>query len=238
MAPLTWTTLFKEKSDTPFDKVSSSLPELTTPHAYRDGVVWSLTREGLVIGSDALEATKGDPETVRKIWRNFQTSLETWSAVFGVPVELIMATICTESGGDPTEVREEPGYISDEKTPNRVSPGLTHTLISTAREVLGNNDVNRAWLLVPDNAIRAGTGYIARNWKVTHFDPPKVACAYNAGGVYYNDKPQNRWRMRQYPIGTSAHADRFIKWFNDCFRMFDLDKVSPATSFFRLLRER
>ena len=41
--------------------------------------------------------------------------------------------------------------------------------------------------------------------------------------------------MRQYPIGTQEHADRFVKWFNDCFAMSERDSVTPNLSFFTLL---
>ena len=41
----------------------------------------------------------------------------------------------------------------------------------------------RAWLLEPDNSIQAGTAYIASQSSKTDLDPPKVSCAYNAGGV-------------------------------------------------------
>jgi hypothetical protein len=64
-----------------------------------------------------------------------------------------------------------------------------------------------------------------------------VACAYNAGGIYYNNRPANRWKMRQYPINSSEHehADRFVKWFNESFMMFKLDHVIPSVSYYRLL---
>jgi hypothetical protein len=44
--------------------------------------------------------------------------------------------------------------------------------------------------------------------------------------------------MRQYPIGTSHHADRFVQWFNDCFRMYEADGDAPALSFFALLHAK
>ncbi|MBT8381705.1 MAG: lytic transglycosylase domain-containing protein, partial [Ignavibacteria bacterium] len=67
----------------------------------------------------------------------------------------------------------------------------------------------------PSNSIKAGTSYIAEQFPITNFDPPKVACAYNSGGVYQNRGKKNRWKMRQYPIGTAKHCDRFVNWFND-----------------------
>jgi soluble lytic murein transglycosylase-like protein len=173
---------------------------------------------------------------VRRIWEAFHVFIEEWAVKFGVPVELIIATIGTESRGDPAAIREEPGYVSDEKTPNQVSPGLMQTLISTARTVLGDNTINRRWLQEPGNSIRAGTAYIAQQWNVTNFDPPKVACAYNAGSIRYNPSESNRWKMRQYPLNSSEHADRFVKWFNECFLMFKADSLKPEVSFYRLLR--
>lgn len=238
VGPRTWQLLFKAKSRSgcSANKLESVIKELTQPHRYQNSIRWHLTPEGIVIGDKAPETFGGEPKTVRRVWANFGTYIEEWAAGFSVPVELIMATVCTETQGDATAVREEPGFISDEKTPNKVSPGLMQTLISTARSVLGDDSIDRAWLLEPGNAIRAGTAYIARQWKKTHFDPPKSACAYNAGGVYHNDSPKNRWKMRQYPINSSEHADRYVKWFNECFVMFRKDNLSPKKSFFRLLQ--
>ena len=36
--------------------------------------------------------------------------------------------------------------------------------------------------------------------------------------------------MQQYPIGSAEHADRFVKWFNDCFNMLERDNVTPNLS--------
>ena len=193
VGPLTWNALFEARAqDAAFEKVNAALEELRQPHQYRDSVSWSLTPKGVLIDGGAAETFGGAPRTVRGVWGRFGASIEAWGLKFGVPSELIVATICTETGGDPLAVREEPGYVSDAQTPGRVSPGLMQTLISTARGVLGDESLDRGWLLQPDNSIRAGTACIASQWKATHLDPPKAACAYNAGGVYYNAGPQNR----------------------------------------------
>jgi hypothetical protein len=236
--PLTWTRLFAATAlDTVAEKIGKVLGGLREPHRYRDGVEWHLGPQGVVIaGKEPPETTGGEPKTVRGVWQRYGTSLEEWSMKFGVPVELIVATICTESGGDPAALRKEPGYASDEKTPAKISPGLMQTLISTARAALADGAIDRQWLLIPDNSIRAGTAYIASQWTTTDFDPPKVACAYNAGGLYYNDGAANRWKMRQYPINSAEHADRFVRWFNDCFILFGKDGLSPQMSFYRLLK--
>jgi len=238
VGPMTWNALFEvaetEKAD---QKLARLLPELRQPHGFQDSVKWYLAPEGVLIGDAATpETTGGQPTTVRRVWERFGSLIEMWGGRFGIPAELIVATICTETRGDASAVREEPGYISDTQTPNKVSPGLMQTLISTARDTLGDDTITRSWLLDPGNSIRAGTAYIAQQWKLTHLDPPKVACAYNAGGIYPNPSQDNRWKMRQYPINTGEHADRFVKWFNDCFRVFGADNVNPPTSFFQSLR--
>lgn len=236
VGPLTWTTVFETQAETAVDRIRALLPALKAPHRYRDSVTWSLSRNGIVTDSQKPETTGGEPKTVRSVWSRFSQPIEDWATKFGVPVELVVATICTETAGDPSALRTEPGYVSDRDTPHKVSPGLMQTLISTARETLANPAIDRAWLLEPGNAIRAGTAYIALQWKSTNFDPPKVACAYNAGGVYHNAGPGNRWKMRQYPINSPHHADRFVKWFNDCFVMFAHEERIPEASFFHLLR--
>ena len=235
--PVTWSAMFEETSrDTALERVKHILDELKQPHQFRDSVSWQLAAEGVIIENKRPpETSGGEPKTVRSVWQRFRAPLEEWSQKFGVPMELIIATICTETRGDPDAVREEPGYVSDEKTPHKVSPGLMQTLISTARKTLAIDSIDREWLLKPENSIRAGTAYIASQWTSTSFDPPKVGCAYNAGGIYYNQSDANRWKMRQYPINSADHADRFVKWFNDCFVMFQKDNVKPEVSFFRFV---
>ncbi|TCO75786.1 transglycosylase-like protein with SLT domain [Plasticicumulans lactativorans] len=223
----------------PADRLAGVLADLTAVHGYRDSVRWHLTPIGLAIGDEPPQGSGGEPKTMRRVWGDFGPSIVRWATQFGVPAELILATIGTESGGDPRAVREEPGYRDDERTPGKVSVGLMQTLISTAREALGEGgNVDRAWLEVPDNAIKAGTACIASKFPQTQFDPPKVACAYNAGGVYYQDGAGNRWKMRQYPIGSAAHADRFVQWFNDVFLLFAADGGAPDASFWARLNAR
>lgn len=251
VGPLTWSSLFQDvgSSGVPSATVAANdavgllispdlINELCSAHAYKNGISWRLHPQGLLIANDSTPiGTGGEPKTVARIWEQFSSPLTHWSTELKVPVELIIATICTESSGNPNAVREEPGFIDEIRTPHKISPGLMQTLISTARAALNKDDIDKAWLLNASNSIQAGTAYIAGQWKQTRFDPPKVACAYNAGGIYHNDSPRNRWKMRQYPIGTAEHADRFVKWFNDCFRFFQAAGGAPACSFFSALQK-
>lgn len=226
----TWNDLFEEPNPQE-SNIRTFIPMLKDYHGFQDSIQWRLQKKGLEIQGIGFERTGGEPKTVTRVWEQFNYAIDQWSERFGVPAELIIATICTETKGNPRAVREEPGYTSDEKTPDRVSPGLMQTLISTARFVLQDQTIDRAWLLEPNNSIQAGTAYIASQIKRTNLDPPKVACAYNAGGVYYEGSSKNRWKMRQYPLGASEHADRFVEWFNDFYAAMESGAADPKLTF-------
>jgi hypothetical protein len=196
-------------------------------HGFEDSVRWRLTPEGVEIEGSGVERTGGRPQTVSRVWDRFGAEIDAVARARRVPCELIIATICTESGGNPDAVRLEPGYRSDEETPHRVSVGLTQTLISTAREAMALS-LDREWLRQPRNAIDAGSAYIAKQARSTRLDPPLVAAAYNAGRLAHNTGQRNRWKLRQYPIGTSAHCDRFVKFYNDA--VFVLGSQNPSVS--------
>ena len=233
----TWRAIFKPYPPASFQSVIQYKQELIRPHGFRDSIIWQLDTDGIRIENQLPEVTRGKPQTIERIWNEYGSAIEASGKKYGVPVELILATICTETHGNPDAVREEPGFISDNETPHKVSPGIMQTLISTARVALKNDSIDRAWLLQAQNSIEAGTAYIARQKKSSQFDPPKVACAYNAGGIYYNKSDNNRWKMRQYPIGSSEHADRFVQWFNDCFRFFKQSNIQPEASFYLMMNE-
>jgi hypothetical protein len=100
--------------------------------------------------------------------------------------------------------------------------------------------ITAATLADPAQSILAGASFIAAQAGRTRLDPPVVACAYNAGGVYEQRGAANHWRMRQYPIGTPNHADRFIAFFNQALRLVTDDpaRAGDAPSFRSALRER
>lgn len=200
---------------------------LTDFHAFKDGVRWRLVPAGVEIDGSGVERTRGAPKTVTQVWETYATEINRTARTYRVPCALIIATICTESSGRANAVRLEPGYKSDEETPNKVSPGLMQTLISTARGTL-KKQVDRAWLLQAGNSIEAGTAYISQQARLTQLDPPLVAAAYNAGGLYHQTSQKNRWRLRQYPIGTAEHCDRFVRFFNDAVFMLSQHSIKPS----------
>jgi hypothetical protein len=183
-------------------------------HAFEGGCQWRISAAGCEVrGFDGLPPANYVTGLTSAL-DVFAEPLAAASVEFSVPVELLAATMMTESNARPGAVRKEPGYVNDNKTPHRISFGLCQLLISTAREAMANPNIDRVWLASPANNLRAAAAYMKRQKPRTGFDPPKVACAYNAGGCYEQKGVNNRWRMRQYPIGTSEHADRFVRWFN------------------------
>ena len=210
------------------------LPRLTALHS-SGSRQWTLTAAGVVI--DGAIHRAGTP-TAARAWATHGAAMQRVAQAQGVPVELLLACACTESGGRADALREEPGYLDDASTPNRVSPGLMQTLISTAREALADPRIDRAALLEPQTSLAAGGAYIRRQALAgrapTGFNPPLVAIAYNAGSL----RPaQNPWGLVQTRRGDGWHADAFCGFLNDGFALFEAVPPDAATpSFFSLLR--
>jgi hypothetical protein len=173
--------------------------------AFPGGIGWRTTPGGVLIeGEPEPVGTVGAPNTVRRIWRDFGPIILQASAEIGVPAELIVATIATESRGNPDAMRTEPD--------GRKSVGLMQTLLGTASEVLGR-EVGEEELRDPGLSIEAGSRYIRQQRPRTDFEPPLVAAAYNAGSLREN--AGNRWHLH----ATAEHVDRFVKFYNDAVRV-------------------
>jgi hypothetical protein len=198
------------------------------------GVRWRLSAAGVEIEGTGVERTRGQPITATRIWERWSEPINRQARAFRVPCALIVGTICIESHGQEDAIRQEPGYVSDDQTPGKVSVGLMQTLIKTARDTL-QMSLDRSWLLKGDNSIQAGTAYIAQQSRVTGLDPPLVGAAYNAGGLYEQTGAQNRWKLRQYPIGTGDYLDHFIPFFNDAAAVLDGHSIRPSVGLETLL---
>ncbi len=214
--------------------LAAEVVDLVKPHKYiQTGVSWALTVEGISVEGAPASRTGGEPKTVTRIWDNFGPQCADAARIHGVPVELIIATIATESGGNPDARRKEP-QIKDE------SVGLMQTLVGTARQELERPGLTADDLRDPATSIAAGTVYIANRRRKTHFDPPLVAASYNAGDLYKEDLSGNRWRLRCYPSGTGRHIDNFAAWFGDAMRVSaatDWSEGGRVPSFAFLLRD-
>lgn len=184
---------------------------------------WCVTSRGVQIEGEASpRRTPGVPATVHKTVEWFKHDIRESAKAYNVPAELIIACICTESTGRAKKRedaafarREEPGFVSDTATPGRVSIGPMQTLIATAREALKDPRIGTVQLLDPAVSIKAGTAYIAQQFAKTGYDPPLVAAAYNAGGVYDDPVPGLPFSLRDFPAGSDSHVERFVAWFGD-----------------------
>jgi hypothetical protein len=227
-----------------------ALPGLKVFHAVFDGGSrWRLTARGVEVEGRPLAGQAGGTQAAQNAFAWFGPEFRTAAIASEVPIELLVATACTEVLGNTRRyatrdaamraVREEPGYMSDDATPHRVSPGLMQTLISTAQQMMPELRVTRDLLFEPQHAIRAGALYIRSQAPQTRLDPPAVACAYNAGALYLQTGATNHWRMRQYPIGTPDHADRFVIFLNHIFRLVAADAslvgAAEVPSLFRMM---
>jgi hypothetical protein len=183
--------------------------------------------------------TAGEPSSMRHLLVDFGLELREAAAQFDISLPVLMAMIgieATRLKGDrvrfnPRCVREEPGYRSDEHTPDKVSPGLAQTLLSTAQEMLPQcqqlpqGRLTREDLFVPRYSILLGAAYIRK--QINRFekdeaesgalpdDPVFNACAaYNAGSV--RQDLSNHWHLRTY---GEARVDKFIAYHNDAFEV-------------------
>lgn len=193
---------------------SGSAPQPAPPDGFRrafpGGLGWRTTPAGVLLeGEVEPRGTTGAPTTVRRIWRNFAPIILAVAEQSKVPPELIVATIATESHGDPTAMRTEGD--------GRQSVGLMQTLLGTAGEMLGR-EVTAAELTDPETSITAGALYIRRQRAQTEYEPPLVAAAYNAGGL--RETGANRWRL----VSTPEHLDRFCMFYNDAVRVAKEDQ--------------
>ena len=117
----TWNAIFKPYPPASFQSVIQFKPELIRPHGYKDSVIWQLDADGVHIENRFPEGTRGKPLTIERIWNEYGAFIEASGKKHGVPVELILAPICTETRGNPNAMREEPGCVSDDETPQKRS---------------------------------------------------------------------------------------------------------------------
>lgn len=233
----TWAVLFAEPGAVIADRVvadildQSTLSKLASLHSFfANSVRWQLVADGVLVEGDAAPVF-GSAETkeVSEVFGKYGDALTTVLSIVQVPIELVIACICTESDGLATAERHEKGCstIDPALTPSRVSVGLMQTLLSTASSVMPN-PVSLADLRNPLVSIEAGARYMWREARATQFDPPLVACAYNAGSLIHNSSPENRWKLLQYPTGKSEYADRFIRFFNAAMNLPEVGEKVKA----------
>ena len=174
-----------------------------------------------------LYRSPGEPTSMRLCLSDFRNDLVEAHGLFNIPIHWIMGMMKIEAtpiGGtlhlSCVCVREEPGFTSDAATPNKVSPGLMQTLISTAQGVSDMlpslpRPVNRYDLMHPRASILHGAAYMRKQLDKYGEDPVLLVGSYNAGGVYEDD---NVWNLRTY---SDTRVDRFCSYANDALAVLN-----------------
>ena len=75
--------------------IAESLKQLHS--VYPDACKWQLTASGIEIEGKGIETSKGEPKTVSRVCQDYKDALEQAAKKTGVPVELLIATMCTEA---------------------------------------------------------------------------------------------------------------------------------------------
>lgn len=200
---------------------------------YRDSLGWRPREDDSIeVEGMGVPRTSGRPMTVTANWLDYRGDLLYAAERFGLPPLHLLGVLLVEAWPpvrgfhrDPRNVREEPGYASDEATPKKISSGLMHTLLSTAAEMceeyglFGGERQTRQDLWTPHRSIVIGAAYC--RWIVDHlcggeYDPMLVQAAYNRGKVRYSERDargdNNAFRLAVFD--ADRHM-RFIRFVND-----------------------
>ena len=205
------------------------------------GVEWRYDARGVYRRDHAGGArplrTAGEPKTCRDIWRLCGEHIAAASRRYGVPAEIIVMTIATETAfarkfgfSGPHTFRWEPHVAVRDVDPPIVgdySAGPMQTLATTARWVIREQNLEYdPFVVAPVYKIRPappdlhplydlrinidiGTAEIKQRWHLTGDDPIQVAAAFNSGGL--TESPFNRWHLSSF----GDHLDRAAEWYGD-----------------------
>lgn len=177
---------------------------------HRDGIKWSVDPDGMVVLSDG-QRPLGSRLFARSCYLRFADNFTRSASAYGqgLGVAHLVATAITESG-----CSEEKGMGSVDGLSTGIMQVTGTTcqslLRSLGREALSKNDCMVKMASEPAFSVDLAAAYITqpRQVQITSLNPPKVAAAYNAGGVYFDRN--NPWRMRS----TGNHIDRFVAAYN------------------------
>jgi hypothetical protein len=138
----------------------------------------------------------------------------------GTPEEALAAVVDYIASRARFLVRKEPGYAGPVSTPDRISVGAHHMLLSTGLEMQnlsgarGNARTEAITGLVTglaaDSAFAAELAltYFSRRRARHQLEPPLMAAVYNAGSLRPSSK--NPWNLVQY----GEHIDRWVAYYN------------------------
>ena len=209
------------------------------PHSKFGGQSWRYDETGVFIGGNTTpERSGGSPVTCSTIVSLYAKQILKAAQAHGVPPELIVMTIATETAiyrdsnytGPPTFRWEAHVKVRDVDPPTvgDYSAGPMQTLATTAREVFRRNrpgedpfrfapafavrpapSPDQNPLYDPDVNIDFGAAEIAHRLAATGFDPILVAACYNHGSLAASG--DNPWGLFTH----GDHLNRASEWFGD-----------------------
>jgi peptidoglycan L-alanyl-D-glutamate endopeptidase CwlK len=230
----------------PIEEINAAALGLDAPppgsagwHSKFSGVEWRYDARGVYVrgGGAGPQRTSGQPTTCRRIWELYKEPIVGAARRYGVPPEIIMMTIATETAfarqfnfTGPHTFRWEAHVENRDVNPPTLgdySAGPMQTLGTTARWVIQAQGLPyQPFAVAPvyttrpapptahplyDGAtnIDIGTAEIKQRWNSTGDDPILVAAAFNAGSI--RQLNSNRWHLKSH----GDHLDRAAKWYGD-----------------------
>ena len=175
-----------------------------------DSVTWRIDESGFVVLEDG-RRLMGSRIFARSCFLQHGDSFRRWASAYSqnLTVAHLVATAITESGCSEAEAQ---GSVDGKSTGLMQVTGYTcETLLPlVGRSGMREKDCLKKMAEDADFSIELAAAYMTHPAQVhlTDLDPPKVAAAYNAGGLYFD--AANPWRLRS----TGNHIDRFVAAYN------------------------
>jgi hypothetical protein len=201
-----------------------AIQTMMRPHgACPGGVQWALTPYGIEVDGKDLALESAAIARLDGLWNRHATRLPTGARA---PAELVLALLdlFADRAGAVTLL---PGCdtLAPERTPDLVAVGPLQVTLAAARTALSRPGLGLADLTDTDLALRAGVHALALRSGETLFDPPLVAAAHLAGGLFLDRSAGNRWRLAQG--GPVVLIDRFLAAFNAAMQVTG-SRAAPA----------
>jgi len=190
-----------------------------------DGVTWRIDENGLVVLDDG-RRLMGSRIFARSCFLQHGESFRRWATAYSknLTVAHLVATAITESGCSEAEAQ---GSVDGKSTGLMQVTGYTCETLLPLLGLSGmkERDCLKKMAEDPDFSIELAAAYMTHPAQVqlTDLDPPKVAAAYNAGGLYFD--AANPWRLRS----TGNHIDRFVAAYNSYVAWQDDERAGRRT---------
>jgi hypothetical protein len=205
---------------------------MNTHEAFPGGIQWALTPYGVQVSGKDLSADAATVARLDGLWNQYAARLPT---TVRVPAELVLALMdLFKDRNGTTNLLPGCDMLMPERTPELVAVGPLQVSLAAARTVLARPDLTVAQLSEGDLALQAGMQAMSLRFAETRFDPPLVAAAHLAGGLFFDGDNRNQWRLSQG--GPMVLIDKFLASFNAAMHV-TASRSAPAgvTSMHELL---